>query len=63
MRIRAEEGNIEPIVLGQIYDQENDAVSQVFKCLVCRGDDPSVMLYDEEQNVISFTKSAVLGNY
>ena len=63
VRIRTEEGSIEPIELGQIYDKENDAVTQVFKCLICRDDDPTFMLYDEKHNVISFTKHAAIGTY
>ena len=57
------EGNVEPIELGEIFDQENEAVFQDFRCLTCVGNDTAIMLYDEDLNEISFTQDAIAGNF
>ena len=60
---KTQKGNIEPIELGEIFDQENEAVFQDFRCLSCVGNDTAIMFYDEGSNEITFAQDAVAGNF
>ena len=63
VRLANSTDEVPPVILGKAYDNQDDGISQEFKCLSCSPEHATMFSYDSELGLVRIDPNIPFGQY